>query len=280
MTIESQSAPELSGLSGNPSQVHGLREAAASAFADQGLPSLAHKTAGFAATVMGPAVQQVELMMAATILLAVAGTGWWLLHSASVSFSRTVRSARQRMPIDSSVNSLAERIRAVAHEARIADELNQLQRRADTAKRQFNLTELKAIAEKMTKLLDRLTTAYEVHLSSDSEGRRGFVRNSEDGPDAQPACYLIVCAKDDQGQTIRRRIRDTTTNVLADVDQWAEQVPKAVYDRIIDAKSTDRESSETVFAIKQRGYQDEEVRLTGPDEKPLRRLGQLAKWSD
>ncbi|MBC8115887.1 MAG: hypothetical protein H7062_15990, partial [Candidatus Saccharimonas sp.] len=58
----------------------------------------------------------------------------------------------------------------------------------------------------------------------------------------------------------------------------AERVPQEVYDRIKADKKADGVLNETLFAVKQRGYQNEEMKLVGPDNQPLSRLGQITKW--
>ena len=85
-------------------------------------------------------------------------------------------------------------------------------------------------------------------------------------------------AKNEKGEIIRRTIENAETHQSLTVDRWAEQVPKDVYDRIADDKKSDGILNETLFAIKEPGKRDEEIRLKGSDEKPISRMAELTTW--
>lgn len=243
-------------------------------------------------------VRRIQLAISAALIIVVAGAGWWMLHSASRRFTQTVRTTRPSPPtesrpsesrtrestvassLDTSIQSLSEQIRAVAREDAVIEELNLWQKEIDVAREQSNSTTLKSISDRMTQLLNRLESDYEVRISSEPNQRSGFTRYFVENNVKHPAYYLIVSAKDDQGRLIRRTIRNTEKNQSFDVDQWAEQVPKEVYDRIGGDKKADGILNETLFAVKQRGHRDEEVRIHGADGKPLEKLGQITDWKD
>ena len=120
-----------------------------------------------------------------------------------------------------------------------------------------------------------MSDAYEVRILADPDQRSGFTRYFKD---EIPAYYLIVYAKNEKGEIIRRTIENAETHQSLTVDRWAEQVPKDVYDRIADDKKSDGILNETLFAIKEPGKRDEEIRLKGSDEKPISRMAELTTW--
>jgi Family of unknown function (DUF6384) len=112
-----------------------------------------------------------------------------------------------------------------------------------------------------------------VHDPGKKSGLHRYYKNRHSG------YYLIVEARDSAGRPVKLPIRDSEKdNVVRTVSRWAERVPKEVYDRIATDKRSDGRLDEFVFAVKQRGRAEPEVRMVGPEGRPLTRLGQILEW--
>lgn len=216
----------------------------------------------------------VVVLLAGILLL----TGWWMLRIASTRYSPAARLTRQIGRLETSFKSSLARAQALAREASVQEELTQLNQEATVAAAQQDQETLMTVNRKVTELVNRLNEAYEVRILADPKQKSGFDRIFEQGNERRPAYYLIVYARNELGQTVRRRIENAETHQFADVERWAEQVPKPVYDRLKEDKRADGVLSETLFAVKQRGYRNEEVRLLGTDGKPIERGAQITAW--
>lgn len=246
-------------------------------------------------------VRRGQLSVTLAMVLALAGVGWYMLHTAAGQFTRTVRSSRQAArqatspadlsrrlqanateraaELEKSVRDISERIRAVARGEGIPQEVERLLGELDVAKQQLDVKSLTELSERTTSLLNQLNEAYEVHIVSGPNEKSGIDRYFEDAQGKRVAgYYVIVEARDANGNSMLRRIRNGETQQVELVTRWAERVPQEVYDRIKADKKADGVLNETLFAVKQRGYQSEEIKLFGSDNQPLSRLGQITKW--
>ena len=246
-------------------------------------------------------VRRGQLSMSLVVVLALAGVVGYMLHTSAGMFSRAVRSSRQAVQQATSVNDPAvrlqdntkarvseletstremlDRIRAIAHDAAIPQEIERWLGELDVAKQQHDVTSLTEIRQRTTALLDQLNEAYEVHIVSGPNEKSGIDRDFEDAQGKRVSgYYVIVEVRGSAGQLLTRPIRNVETGQLERATRWAERVPQAVYDRIKADKKNDGVLDETLFAVKQRGLQNEEIKLVGPDQQPLSRLGQITKW--
>ena len=222
-------------------------------------------------------VRRGHLAMMGLLALTLAGTGWWMMHIATTRFSSTARVTRKVLRIDSSIQSSLARIRSLAREASVVEDLQTWEGEARIAREQLDTATLATIENRLSELSARLNEVYEVRIFADPQEQSGFPRYPKDEPD-RLAYYLIVSATNERGQPVRRSIHDAETLKTVVVDRWAEQVPKAVYDRIAADKKADGILNETLFSQKSRGYRDEEIRLPGEDGKPIVRLGEISEW--
>ncbi len=246
-------------------------------------------------------VRRGQLSVTLVLVLALAGVGWYLLHTTAGTFSRTARSSRaavqqatspadlsQRLQdnaqaraaeLEQSVRDLSERIKAVGRDAGIPQEIERLLGELDVARRQRDVKSLTELNQRTATLLDQLNGEYEVHIVSGPNEKSGIDRYFEDDQGKRIAgYYVIVEARTAAGRVLTRTIRNAEEDELNEVTRWAERVPKEVYDRIKADKKVDGILNETLFAVKQRGYQNEEIKLVGVDNQPLSRLGQITKW--
>ncbi len=246
-------------------------------------------------------VRRGQIGVTLVLMLALAGVGWYMLHTSAELFSRTSRSSRQAVQQATSASDLSsrlqatakartvelttvasdmlERIRAVARDASVTQELERLAGELDVARKQFDVKSLTELGQRTTTLLGQLNEAYEVRIVSDPNTKSGIDRYFEDSDGKRVSGhYVIVEARDASGQPITRSIRNSETGRVEPVQRWAERVPKEVYDRIKSDKKVDGVLDENLFSVKQRGFQNDEIKLVGPDGQPLSRLGQITKW--
>ena len=213
-------------------------------------------------------------LLAVTLLV----TGWWTMHIATTKFSRSARSNRKASRIESSISSDLMRARALSKDSTVIEELDRWQDQTKLAREQLDIETLDKIKNQLAELLTQIDDAYEVRILADPNDKSGFTRYFEDENGQRPAYYLIVYAKNEKGQLVRRTIENAETRQSVTVDRWAEQVPKDVYDRIAEDKKSDGILNETLFAVKERGKPNEEIRLDGSNGKPISRMAQLASW--
>ena len=213
-------------------------------------------------------------LLAVTLLV----TGWWTMHIATTKFSRSARSNRKASRIESSINSDLMRARALSKDSTVIEELDRWQDQTKLAREQLDTETLDKIKNQLAELLTQIDDAYEVRILADPNEKSGFTRYFEDENGRRPAYYLIVYAKNEKGQLVRRQIENAETRQTVTVERWAEQVPKEVYDRIAEDKKSDGILNETLFAVKERGKPNEEIRLEGSNGKPISRMAQLAAW--
>ncbi len=246
-------------------------------------------------------VRRGQLSVTLAMVLALAGVGWYMLHTSAGMFSRTARSSRQAVQqatspadlskrlqdnaqeraaeLDQSVRELTDRIRSVARDAEIPEEMDRLLGELNVAKKQLDVKSLTELSRRTASLLDQLNESYEVHIVSGPNDKSGIDRYFEDEQGKRVSgYYVIVEARAADGNPLPRRIRNSETQQTVQVTRWAERVPQEVYDRIKADKKADGVLNDTLFAVKRRGYQNEEIKLVGPDNQPLSRLGQITKW--
>ena len=169
--------------------------------------------------------------------------------------------------------------KAVARDAGISQEIERLLGELDVAQRQHDVKSLTELNQRTTTLLDQLNEEYEVRILNTPNEHSGVDRYSTDSEGQRVwVYYVIVEARDVSGQVLTRTIRDAVTRRVERVTRWAEKVPQEVFDRIKADKQADGLLDETLFAVKQRNYQNEEIKLVGADNQPLSRLGQITKW--
>ena len=246
-------------------------------------------------------VRRGQIGVTLVLMLALAGAGWYMLHTSAGLFSRTSRSSRQAIQqavsardlsarmqanakarsaeLTTAANDMLDRVRAVARDASVTQELERLAGELDVARKQFDVKSLAELGQHITGLLGQLNEAYEVHIVSGPSDKSGIDRYFEDEQGQRlSGYYVIVAARDADGQPVTRSIRNAETGQFEQVQRWAERVPKEVYDRIKSDKKADGVLDETLFAVKQRGFQLDEIKLVGPAGQPLSRLGQITKW--
>lgn len=138
-----------------------------------------------------------------------------------------------------------------------------------------NLSDLQAAQRSLGELAARLEETYEVRIVS-RPGEDSGVERLNAGRTS--GLYVIVEALDAKGRALVRAVRDAESGRQRDVRKWAEQVPEAVWNRIVADKQADGIVDEALFARKERGRHEEVVVLDDGTGKPLRRGRQITEW--
>lgn len=155
-----------------------------------------------------------------------------------------------------------ERVRSVvalgaaAHAAEDRDRLRQARRELDA-------------------LVRRLEEQYVVRIVS-RPGEQSGVDRYEHG--RLSGYYLIVEALAENDRIVPRRIKNAETQRAETVDKWGEQVPEAVWNRIVADKQADGVVDENLFARKTRGLFAETIVLDDGTGRPMRRGRQITQW--
>lgn len=246
-------------------------------------------------------VRRGQLSVSLVLVLALAGVSSYMLHTSAGMFSHAVRSSRQAVQqatsptdqasrlqanakaraseLETTVREMSDRIRAIARDAAIPQEIDRWLGELDVAKQQLDEKSLTDLSQRTTTLLNQLNEDYEVRILSTPNEHSGVDRYSTDSEGRRIwVYYVIVEARDASGQVLTRTILDAVTRRVERVTRWAEKVPQEVFDRIKADKKADGLLDETLFAVKERGYQNEEIKLVGSDNRPLSRLGQITEW--
>lgn len=246
-------------------------------------------------------VRRGQLSVTLLIVLVLAGVGWYLLHSAAGSVSRTLgesrravqqsnsarelsermmaNSKRQASQLEDSARMMVEKLRSVARDENISRELDRLAREIDEAINRQDYPTLNEVSDQVRGLTNQVSEEYEVRIVSGHNEKSGIDRYIEDEDGKRlSAYYLIVEARTSDGLVVARRIRNIETDKTERVTRWAERVPEAVYERIRSDKKLDGVLNESLFAVKRRGFLTEEVVITDGEGKPVSRTGQITKW--
>ena len=223
-------------------------------------------------------VRRGHLAIVAVLAVTLLVTGWLTMHIAKTKFSRSARSNRKASRIESSIGSNLKRARAISKDSAVTEELDRWGDQTKLAREQLDTETLDKINSRLSELLTKLNDVYEIRILADPDQQSGFTRYFEDDNGRRPAYYLIVYARNEKGQLVRRTIENAETHQSVTVDRWAEQVPKDVYNRIAEDKKSDGILNETLFAIKEQGKPNEEIRLTDSDGKPIPRMAELTAW--
>jgi hypothetical protein len=204
---------------------------------------------------------------------------WFLFLSPRGPMTVTGRTHRQVETLASEVTRRRDAIRALARDPAASSDADRLAAEADVFVKQDDPTKLAALTASLSGLEARLRDEYAVNVVSGAGHKSAVDRYFTDRDGRRVSgYYLIVEAKRPDGTLVSRRVHNAETGRDEEVTTWAERVPKEVYDRLAHDKRSDGVLDETAFAIKRRGFTDEQITMPGADGRPLSRLGQITKW--
>lgn len=200
----------------------------------------------------------------------------------AVAESAAAAALQQDRDIASAVATIAREgdlMRALSSSPEVSDQLPRWTAQAEVLARGRDVAALQKLARQVAERRDRLDDEYTVSIVPGQQSRSAFERNFEDERGKRiSGYYVIVEARDPQGQVVRRRIVNAETGAAEDVNSWAERVPQAVYERLKADKLADGILNETRFAEKRPGQFDDQLVMPGPDGQPLERDAQLTRW--
>jgi hypothetical protein len=201
---------------------------------------------------------------------------------AAVAAFSMVQGARQ----NAAVNNLYDQ--AVQHQSAILTwdeaeslkaEVEALVSAAEAARRNGDAAELTRINQELAALDRAFATQYEVTILSSPDERSGTERIWNDDQGSRTSGFFVfVTARDDEGRNVEVTVHDRETDATKTVTRWGEQVPEAVFDRLLEDKQADGVLDEREFAVKHRGTRELEIVLKGEDGQPIQRGGQITSW--
>lgn len=226
-------------------------------------------------------VRRFAIFWTAWASLAVVAIGWWLFLSPSAPLSSRGRNHRRVEDLAAAIDRTGRDVRELAADEAVAPEVDRLAAEAEVHRKRDDAEGLEAVRKNLADLEKRLGEAYTVGVVSGANRKSAVDRYYRDpGRDSRRIAgyYLIVEARAPDGTVLTRRIHDDQDDSYKDVATWAERVPEAVFERLKQDKRKNGTLNETAFAVKRKGYPEEEITMPGPDGKPLARLGRITKW--
>lgn len=214
-------------------------------------------------------------ILAASAAFAIAIGGlWYLLLSPDAVFSGTVRAQKAVAVEKEQASQILGQIKALTTDPVTIDQADVLYSQiAEARPSPEGITKAIAAKEELAMLQSDLSESFEVHVvTSPSAEVSGVVRAV---PGRKTLYYLIVEARDTNGNVIPRMIRNSVTGQIEKVMRWGEEVPAEVYERLKADKESDGILGETLFATKIRGNPQSAIRITDSSGAPLTQGSQL-----
>jgi hypothetical protein len=202
------------------------------------------------------------------------GGAYYLFFSSAAPLSPSVRADRAVAAEQESASVLVERISAIANDPAVVEQAKSLQAEIN-ASRADDITTAIAAREKLARMVDQLSTNYEVHIVSDPNQSSALERGMGD---RQSVYYVIVEARDAAGKVIVTPIRNAETGRVENVTKWAEEVPAPVYQRLKQDKLKDGLLSETLFSVKARGDLQPKITIENSSGSPVTPGNRITQW--
>jgi len=142
-----------------------------------------------------------------------------------------------------------------------------------------DIATLERIKSELATLQSEFASQYSVTIFSSPNERSATERlwTDENGTRTS-GFFVLVNARDDEGQTVEVPIHNRETDRALRVSRWGEQVPEAVFERLAADKKADGVLDEREFGVKRQGKRELEVTLKGEDGQPITRGGQITSW--
>jgi hypothetical protein len=138
---------------------------------------------------------------------------------------------------------------------------------------------LERIKTELATLQSEFASQYEVVIFSSPNERSATERIWTDENGSRTSGFFVfVTARDKEGRGVEAPIHNRETDRTDRVQQWGEQVPEAVFERLAADKKADGVLDEREFGVKREGKRELEVTLKGEDGQPITRGGQITSW--
>lgn len=205
--------------------------------------------------------------------------GWWIFFRPASPLGLVGGRERALARISAEAERDLAAARGLAAEPAAAGRIDRLAREAATYRRQGDAEKLGGVEKELERLVAAMESEYVVEVVHAAGKKSAVDRYFRDAEGKRVSgYYLIVEARDPAGQMVKLPIRNAESDRSATVSTWAERVPKEVYDRLAADKRADGRLDEFVYAVKEKGKLEPEVRMPGADGGPLTRLGQITEW--
>lgn len=206
--------------------------------------------------------------------------GWWVFLRPESPLGLVGRSERALAAASRDVQGQIAAARALSIDPAANSRIEALATQAATFEGQGDTDKLKRLAPELSEIVAQLQTDYTIEVVHDPEKKSAVdrMRNDRDGKRVA-GYYLIVEARDRDGKPVELRIRNEETDKdTKTTATWAERVPKEIYERLRADKQSDGRLDEFIYAVKRRGMLEPDIKMLGPDQRPLTRLGQITAW--
>ena len=202
------------------------------------------------------------------------GGSYYLFFSSSAPLSPTAQATRAVAAEQETASVLVARISALTSDPAVLTQAMSLQAELNTARTE-DVTTAIAAREKLAGMVDQLSASYEVHVVS-TPGETSAIERGMEGKGS--IYYAIVEARDAAGNVITQPIRNAETGRVEQVTKWAEEVPRAVYQRLKKDKTDDGLLGETLFSVKARGNLQPEIKIPNESGVPIMLGNRLTRW--
>ena len=204
------------------------------------------------------------------------GAIWSLWFAPFAPFSDSNQKRKLMTSLQVQIEKDAQFAMSIAASDHIAKEIQKLKMESSAHFDSGNVDGLKTVQEKIADIEKIINEEYTITVVSGPNQKSGIDTYQENGD--QSGYYLIVQARDANGNPLKQRIKNIETDSYHTVETWAEKVPKSVYDRLAQDKTEDGILNETVFATKKRGEMEVEMVMPGDSNSPIKRIGQITEW--
>lgn len=212
----------------------------------------------------------------AAIAITLGGT-YYLFFSSNAPLSPTVQAERAVAAEQETASALYSQVEALTNDPAILAQAKSLQNEIN-AERSGDVTSAIAAREQLATMVDVLRQTYEVHITNDSSGKSLHDRIKKGLDGDRSNYYVVVEARDAAGKVIPQTIRNIETGRVETVNQWAEQVPVDVYQRLKADKLKDGLLNETLFSVKTRGTLEPTIKLPNSAGAPISKGITITQW--
>ena len=225
-----------------------------------------------------------RLILQVTIPILIAASVVWATWFAPFApFSTANKLARKLNATQTAIDAEIRHLNSISQSPQLDKNLEQLALESSVLLENQDFDELTRLQNRVERLRATAELEYTITIVNKSGERSGFTRFFDDDfeDDVEKVLsgyYVIVEARTKGGRTLRQRIRNGETDQVTSVLKWAEKVPKATYERLMQDKKADGILNETTFAIKKRGKLNVDTVITGANDSPIERTIQITQW--
>ncbi|MFH1072179.1 MAG: DUF6384 family protein [Nanoarchaeota archaeon] len=181
--------------------------------------------------------------------------------------------------LPSELDKVYASIKAIATEPAAIDQADQQYAEARNYVETVNIPSLQQSLDKLKNMEAVLNQEYVVRVINKEGLKSGDDRyyTDKDGKRLS-GYYLIMEALDANGNVLPQKIMSEETHEVKSVQMWGERVPQEVWEVVASDKQDNGIIEHDEYARKKRGYLTWTIEMTGDNDKPLERTGQITEW--